>query len=269
VHGFCHILFGLMVEELRDRTHMASIFDHSGATFRTKIYPAYKANRPAPPEALRPQFGLIREASRAFGIPAVEIQGYEADDIIATYTRQAVEVGARVTIVSTDKDMMPLLAEKGVEMLHWNLNYWKAEGAPKYIPFKAEHVRAKFGVHAAYLPHVLAIAGDLTDNIPGVPGIGIKGAASLVDRYGTLDAILGTPHLDMTPKKHDALRAHAEDARLSLKLVTLFDRVEGLPSLDELDRRIFDQQPALAFLAAHGLQEVSERVTRKCVEVEI
>ena len=181
VQGFCNMLWKLL-EDLKGEdqpTHLAVIFDHSSKTFRNEIYDQYKAHRPEPPEDLVPQFTLIREATQAFELPCIEMEGYEADDLIATYARLAAEKGARVTVASSDKDLMQLVNDQ-ITLLD---------------PMKSkrighDEVIEKFGVAPDKVIEVQALAGDSVDNVPGVPGIGIKTAAQLITEYGDLEALL-------------------------------------------------------------------------------
>lgn len=181
VYGFSNMLYKL-TEDLRDDdtpTHLAVIFDRSRITFRNEIYPEYKAHRPDAPEDLVPQFPLIREATQAFGVPAVDLDKYEADDIIATYAEQAKARGWDVTIVSSDKDLMQLV-DQNVDMFD----------SMKNRRIRVPEVMEKFGVGPDRVVDVQALAGDSVDNVPGVPGIGVKTAALLVNEYGDLDGIL-------------------------------------------------------------------------------
>ena len=181
VSGFCNMLFKLL-EDLKgdDRpTHFACIFDASSHTFRNELYDQYKANRDEPPEELRPQFPLVRRAAEAFAAHAIEMEGFEADDLIATYARQAEAKGARVTIVSSDKDLMQLVTDK-IIMLDTMKN--KTMGR--------EEVFEKFGVGPEKVVDVQSLAGDSVDNVPGAPGIGVKTAATLLGEYGDLDTLL-------------------------------------------------------------------------------
>ncbi|MEM0923547.1 MAG: 5'-3' exonuclease H3TH domain-containing protein, partial [Pseudomonadota bacterium] len=180
VSGFCNMLHKMVAGFGKSApTHLAVIFDHSSETFRNDIYAEYKANRAPMPEDLRPQIPLIREATRAFGLPCIEMEGWEADDIIATYAVQAAADGAEVTIVSSDKDLMQLI-RPGVTMLDPMKN---ARMGP-------EEVAAKFGVSPDRVIDVQALAGDSVDNVPGAPGIGVKTAAQLISEYGDLDSLL-------------------------------------------------------------------------------
>lgn len=266
VHGFCGMLWNLLqgpIVEAR-ATHVAAVFDYSGRTFRSEIFPDYKAHRNGPPDDLRPQFGLIREAVEAFGVARVEAQGYEADDVIATYARQAAELGARVTIVSADKDLMQLLHEDGAEMLCPNNKKTpRAEGeeeTPRYVRVGRNEVIEKFGVAPELLCDVLALAGDSTDNIPGVRGIGEKTAAALVSRWGDLEGVLAHAGDVTRPAQRQALIDFADDARMSLKLVTLDQHVPDIPHIDDLMTSPFDQMACLQFLDRMELRQVADRV---------
>ena len=181
VHGFCAMLWKLLRETKASEspTHIAVVFDASRESFRNEIYEAYKANRPPPPDELIPQFPLIRDAVKAFNVACVEQEGFEADDLIATYAREVVDAGGDVTIVSSDKDLMQLL-RPGVVMLD----------AMKAKKLGREEVMEKFGVPPDKVVDVQALAGDSTDNVPGVPGIGVKTAAELINEYGDLDTLL-------------------------------------------------------------------------------
>ncbi len=212
VAGYCNMLWRLL-EDMRDEeraTHLAVIFDASGKTFRNEIYPAYKANRPPPPEDLVPQFALVREATRAFGLPSIELQDYEADDLIASYARQAQARGANTTIISSDKDLMQLVNDK-VSLYD----------TMKSRRIGVAEVREKFGVGPEQVVDVQALAGDSSDNVPGVPGIGIKTAAQLIKEYGSLDNLLAHAHEIKQPKRRQNLIDYADQARISRELVTL------------------------------------------------
>jgi DNA polymerase-1 len=213
VAGFCNMLFKLLREQKAgDRpTHFAVIFDSARANFRNEIYPEYKAHRPPPPEDLIPQFGLIREATRAFGVPAVEKEGFEADDLIATYATQAAKAGAIVTIVSSDKDLMQLVVDGKIELLD----------PVKAKPIRSAEVMEKFGVAPSKVVDVQSLAGDSTDNVPGVPGIGVKTAAELINTYGDLETLLKRAGEIKQPKRRESLIDNAEKARISKKLVQL------------------------------------------------
>lgn len=220
-----------------DADHIAVIFDTKRKTFRNDIYADYKANRDAPPEELVPQFPLVREATRAFNIACVELEGYEADDLIATYAKQAAERGAEVTIVSSDKDLMQLINDK-VSMMD---------------PMKAsligrDQVLEKFGVPPEKVVDVQALAGDSTDNVPGVRGIGVKTAAQLINEYGDLDTLLERAEEIKQPKRRESLINEADMARVSRELVRLKDDVPVEIPLDDFAVRHPDAEPVFAFL---------------------
>jgi len=212
VHGFCAMLWKLLREtgELSPPTHIAVVFDYSARTFRNELYEDYKAHRPEVPEDLSPQFPLIREAVRAFNVACVEQEGYEADDIIATYAVEALGAGADVTIVSSDKDLMQLV-RPGIRMYDTMKNKVIGE----------EEVLERFGVPPEKVIEVQALIGDSTDNVPGVPGIGVKTAALLINEYGDLDTLLARAGEIKQPKRRESLITFADQARLSRTLVIL------------------------------------------------
>ena len=216
VQGFCNMLWKLLKETRTNEkpTHLAVIFDQSSKTFRNDIYPEYKAHRPEAPADLRPQFDLIRQATRAFNVASVEQANYEADDLIATYARQAVEAGATCRIVSSDKDLMQLV-RKGVTLLD----------TMKDKELGEEAVLEKFGVKPDKVIDVQALAGDSVDNVPGVPGIGVKTGAQLITEYGDLETLLSRASEIKQQKRRENLIEFAEQARLSKRLVTLEDKV--------------------------------------------
>ena len=224
VYGFCNMLQKLLTD--LKAAHIAVIFDAERKTFRNDIYPDYKAHRPPPPPELIPQFPLIREATRAYGIPALELQGYEADDLIASYATEALAHGRNVRIVGTDKDLMQLV-RPGIEMFD----------PMKATPIGHKEVEAKFGVMPSKVIDVQALAGDSTDNIPGVPGIGVKTAAQLINEYGDLETLLAKASEIRQPKRREALTEFAEQARISKKLVTLTDKAPLPMPLNELVAR--------------------------------
>jgi DNA polymerase-1 len=242
VSGFSNMLWKLL-EDMRagDRpTHLAVIFDAGKTTFRNDIYPLYKANRPDPPEDLIPQFPLVRAATRAFGVSCIEERGYEADDLIATYARMAREAGARTTIVSSDKDLMQLVVDGTIELFDTMKN--------KRIA--SSEVMERFGVPPSKVVEVQALAGDSTDNVPGVRGIGVKTAAELINAFGTLESLLARAGEIKQPKRRETLVENAENARISLRLVKLDDRVPIKALPDEFAVR--DPEPAelIGFLKA-------------------
>ena len=212
VHGFCQMLLKLLQDgkDSDKPTHVAVILDAGRITFRNDIYAEYKAHRPPAPEELVPQFPLIRDAVEAFNVACIEQDGFEADDIIATYAREAVAAGGDVTIISSDKDLMQLI-RPGVRMLD----------TMKNRRIGPDEVMEKFGVPPDKVVDVQSLAGDATDNVPGVPGIGIKTAAELINEYGDLDALLARASEIKQPKRREKLIEHAGMARISRQLVTL------------------------------------------------
>ena len=212
VAGFSNMLFKLLRGQTgEDRpTHFAVIFDASGKTFRNDIFPAYKANRGETPEDLIPQFPLTREATRAFGAPAIEMTGFEADDLIATYAKQAEAKGARVTIISSDKDLMQLVSDK-VSMLDTMKN--RAISIPQVIE--------KFGLGPERVIEIQALAGDSVDNIPGVPGIGVKTAVVLLEEFGDFETLLERCGEIKQKGRREKMMANIDNARVSRELVTL------------------------------------------------
>ncbi|WP_439528118.1 DNA polymerase I [Pannonibacter sp.] len=254
VSGFCNMLWKLLTEGLTpekgdEPTHFAVIFDHSSKTFRSDIYPAYKAQRPAPPEDLIPQFGLIRTATRAFNVPSIEQEGFEADDLIATYARQAAEMGARVTIVSGDKDLMQLIGPR-VGMIDTMKN--KVIGEPE--------VFEKFGVGPDKVIEVQSLAGDSVDNVPGVPGIGLKTAAQLILEFGDLETLLANAHTIKQTKRRENLIEFAEQARISKQLVTLKTDVPVLIPVTDLAVESVNGPQAVGFLKAMQFTTLTRRV---------
>ncbi|ARJ64964.1 DNA polymerase I [Magnetospirillum sp. ME-1] len=250
VYGFTTMLMKLLSDT--DADHVAVIFDSSRKTFRSDIYPEYKAHRPPAPEELVPQFPLVREATRAFDLPAIELEGFEADDLIATYARLGLEAGARVTIVSSDKDLMQLVGP-GVEM---------------YDPMKNRaigeaEVREKFGVPPDKVVDVQALCGDSSDNVPGVPGIGVKTAAQLIEEYGDLDTLLARAGEIKQPKRRETLIANAELARISRELVRLRADAPVPVPLAELDVKPPAPDKLAAFCAAQGFKSLMGRLGAK------
>ena len=239
VHGFCGMLWKLLREagELSQPTHIAAIFDRSDHTFRNDLYADYKAQRPDMPEDLVPQLPLIRDAVKAFNVACLEQSGYEADDIIATYAREAVEAGADVTIVSSDKDLMQLV-HPGVRMYDTMKNKVIGEA----------EVMERFGVPPSKVIEVQALIGDSTDNVPGVPGIGVKTAALLINEYGDLDALLARASEITQPKRRESLITFADQARLSRTLVILDAHVPVEVPLAETLVRQPDADTLLSFL---------------------
>jgi len=251
VLGFCNMLWKLMRDMPPENrpTHLAIIFDKSERTFRNEFYPEYKAHRPPAPDDLIPQFALIREAVRAFDLPCLEQIGFEADDLIATYVREACERGATATIVSSDKDLMQLVTDC-VSM--YDTMKDRRIGIPEVIE--------KFGVPPEKVVEVQALAGDSVDNVPGVPGIGIKTAAQLITEYGDLETLLQRAPEIKQPKRREALIENAEKARISRKLVQLDDHVKLDVPLDDLAVHEPDSRKLIAFLKAMEFSTLTRRV---------
>jgi DNA polymerase-1 len=251
VLGFCNMLWKLLRDMPEDNrpTHLAIIFDKSEVTFRNKLYPAYKAHRPPAPDDLIPQFPLIREAVRAFDLPCLEQAGFEADDLIATYVRIACERGATATIVSSDKDLMQLVTDC---VTMYDTMKDRRLGIAEVIE--------KFGVPPEKVVEVQALAGDSTDNVPGVPGIGVKTAAQLIIEYGDLETLLQRAGEIKQPKRREALIEHADKARISRQLVLLDDKVALDVPLDELAVHEPDARKLIAFLKAMEFSTLTRRV---------
>lgn len=247
VYGFTQMLHKM----LRDyhAPYMAVIFDAARENFRNDIYPEYKANRDETPEDLKPQFGLIREATEAFDIPALELAGYEADDLIATYARLATEAGKKVVIVSSDKDLMQLVNDN-VRMLDPMKDKW----------IGIDEVHEKFGVAPDRVVDVQSLAGDSVDNVPGVPGIGLKTAAQLINEYGSLEELLSRAGEIKQPKRREKLINHADDARVSQQLVRLEDDAPVPVALDELKTHDPDKPDLIAFLQKQGFKSILKRL---------
>ncbi|MCT4682298.1 MAG: DNA polymerase I, partial [Roseicyclus sp.] len=251
VSGFCNMIHRMIEANTGPDapTHAAVVFDKGSHTFRNDLYDLYKANREAMPEDLRPQIPLTREATRAFNIACLELANYEADDIIATLARQAREAGGRVTIISSDKDLMQLVGG-GVEMFD----------AMKNTRIDSEGVEAKFGVQPDKVVDVQALAGDSVDNIPGAPGIGIKTAALLINEYGDLETLLERAGEIKQPKRRQTLIEHAEQIRLSKRLVTLDDKVPLDETLDDLEVKEPDPDILLEFLGKMEFRTLTKRI---------
>ncbi|MDP7242500.1 MAG: DNA polymerase, partial [Rhodospirillales bacterium] len=246
VYGFTSMIMKLVDET--DADHIAVIFDAGRRTFRNDIYPDYKANRPPPPDELIPQFDLVREATRAANIACVDMAGYEADDLIATYARLAVEAGAKVTIVSSDKDLMQLVGER-VRM----------KDPMKNRDIGPAEVEERFGVGPDKVIDVQALAGDSTDNVPGVAGIGVKTAALLINEYGDLEAVLARAEEIKQPKRRQSLIDHADAARMSLDLVRLKDDVPVDEMLEAFAVREPEPDTLLGFLKAQNFKSLTAK----------
>jgi len=254
VSGFCNMLWKLLRDARNTDvgvtpTHFAVIFDYSSKTFRNELYDLYKANRSAPPEDLIPQFGLIRHATRAFNLPCIEKEGFEADDLIATYARQAEAVGADTTIISSDKDLMQLITAN-VHM--YDAMKDKQIGIPEVIE--------KWGVPPEKMIDLQAMTGDSTDNIPGIPGIGPKTAAQLLEEYGDLDTLLERAGEIKQQKRRENIIANTELARLSRQLVSLRTDVPLEMQLDQLVLEPQDGPKLVAFLKAMEFTTLTRRV---------
>src|SRR3954449_8896155 len=251
VLGFCNMLWKLMRDMKPEErpTHLAVVFDKSEKTFRSDMYAEYKANRSAPPDDLIPQFKYIRDAVRAFDLPCLEQAGFEADDLIATYVRQACDAGARATIVSSDKDLMQLITDC---VTMYDTMKDKRIGIPE--------VMEKFGVPPEKVIEVQALIGDSTDNVPGVPGIGVKTAAQLICEYGDLETLLARAGEIKQQKRRESLIDNAENARLSKKLVTLDDNVKLDVPIEDLAVHEPDYKLLIAFLKAMEFSTLTRRV---------
>ena len=247
VYGFITMLMKLLDDMQPD--HIAIIFDSARKTFRNDIAPSYKANRTEPPDELVPQFALVREATRAFNLDCIELQGFEADDLIATYTKEALNEGAEVTIVSSDKDLMQLVTER-VTMFD----------SFKNRRIGPEQVQDKFGVFPEKVVDVQSLAGDSTDNVPGVPGIGIKTAAQLIQEFGDLDTVLTRASEIKQNKRRENLIEHADKARLSRELVRLRDDVPLTIPLSQLGRRQPNLEELERFLQEQGFKSILARL---------
>src|SRR4051812_24140601 len=253
VLGFCNMLWKLMRDmKPEDKpTHLAVIFDKSEKTFRNELYKGYKAHRPDAPADLIPQFPLIRDATRAFDIPCLEMLGFEADDLIATYARQACAVGADVTIVSSDKDLMQLVNDC---VVMYDTMKDKKIGIAEVIE--------KFGVGPDKVIEVQALIGDSTDNVPGVPGIGVKTAAQLIGEFGDLETLLSRAGEIKQQKRRETLIEHAEKARISKTLVTLDQNVALEVPLADLAVHEPDHSLLIAFLKQMEFSTLTRRVPR-------
>ena len=247
VYGFTNMMLKLLQDY--NAPYMAMIFDAERRNFRNDIYADYKANRDDTPEDLIPQFPIIREAVKAFDIPCMEQEGYEADDLIAAYTKEARAQGKDVVIVSSDKDLMQLVGE-GVRMLD----------PMKGVYVDANGVVEKFGVTPDKVVDVQALAGDSTDNVPGVPGIGVKTAALLINEFGSLENLLENAHTIKQNKRRESLIEHAEMARISKQLVKLDENAPMPMTLDDMKVHDPDKPELIAFLEKQGFKSILKRV---------
>ncbi len=251
VHFFCNMLLKVVQDRQRDdpATHRAVVFDHSSKTFRNDIFSGYKANRPPPPEDLVPQFAMTRQATRAFNLACLELENYEADDIIATLATRARDAGGEVTIVSSDKDLMQLVGG-GIGMLE----------PMKNVRIGPDEVMDKFGVPPGKVIDVQALAGDSTDNVPGAPGIGIKIAAQLIGEFGDLDTLLEQASTIRQPKRRQTLIDHADQIRMSRELVTLSREAPVDLDIESLEIRDPDTDELFAFLQEQEFRTIVGRV---------
>ena len=255
VMGFCNMVARLIETHAGDR--IAIIFDTSRVSFRNEFYPDYKAHRPDPPDDLKPQFAIVRDATRAFDLPAIELAGFEADDLIATYARLAREAGEEVVIVSSDKDLMQLIGDVDgpngpgrIDMLDTmkNQRIWLPE------------VEEKFGVAPELVGDVLALMGDSVDNVPGIFGIGPKTASKLIAEHGSLTAALDSAPAMKPSKLRDRLIEGRPDAELSKVLVTLKEDCDLPQPSAEMALGPVPPEPLAAFLEKHGFTSLLRRL---------
>lgn len=251
VAGYCNMLYKLLADmtDEHEPTHFAVVFDHSAKTFRNDLYPEYKAHRPPPPEDLVPQFAMVREATRAFNVPSIEAEGFEADDLIATYAKAAAERGGEAVIISSDKDLMQLVSDK-ISMFDTMKN--KMIGCAEVVE--------KFGVPPEKVIDVQALAGDSADNVPGVPGIGVKTAAQLIEEYGDLETLLARASEIKQQKRREKLIENADLARISKQLVTLRTDAPLPAPIDELTMPTIDAGKLTAFLKEMEFRTLLRRV---------
>ena len=254
ISGFCNMLDKLVREEKEEKgiTHLLVVFDASGKTFRNDIYPEYKANRSEAPEDLIPQFPVIRKATSAFNIPFVELLGYEADDLIASYAEEAQKNNMKVTIVSSDKDLMQLVSDN-VSMLD----------TMKGRVFKKEDVFDKFGVYPEKVIDVQSLAGDSVDNIPGIPGIGIKTAALLINEYGDLDGLFENSEKIKQKKRRENIIEFENQAYISKKLVTLKNDVPLPIPIKETSLKEIDAEKLISFLKEMEFKTLTEKKSKQ------
>jgi DNA polymerase I len=256
VYGYTTMLWKLAddLNKADGPTHLAVILDKSGKSFRNDIYPEYKANRPPPPEDLRPQFPLVRDATRAFSLACIEEEGLEADDLIASYAHAATERGWNVTIVSSDKDLMQLVGPDG------NGGYIDMLDTMKNVRIGILEVEEKFGVAPGLVGDVLALMGDAVDNVPGIRGIGPKTATKLIQEYGSLEGALAAAPAMKPSKMQESLIEQAEMARLSRVLVQLKEDCTLPVPLDDFRLGAIPPDPLAAFLQDHGFNSLLKRL---------
>ena len=260
VNGFCNMLYKL-IEDTNTKikpSHIAVIFDSARKTFRNQIYNEYKANRGDPPEDLIPQFKIIKESVKAFGIQSIELKGFEADDIIATYATQASNENWKVSIVSSDKDLMQIVS-KNINLLDTMKN--KTVGP--------DEVFEKFGVTPDKVIDVQALAGDSSDNIPGAPGIGIKTASDLINQFGDLEKLLKNFDEIKQVKRKASIKDNINQIKISKELVTLRNDVKDIPKLEELVKKDISISKLVPFLVDLELNKLSERIIKKNPDIKI
>ena len=260
VNGFCNMLYKLLEDTKSSDapSHLAVVFDSARKTFRNGIYKDYKANRGDPPEDLIPQFKIIKESVKAFGIPSIELSGFEADDIIATYATQAEKKNWKVSIISSDKDLMQIVT-KNVNMLDTMKN--KVIGPNEVIE--------KFGVGPDDVIDVQALAGDTSDNVPGAPGIGVKTAAQLINEYGSIESLIENFEQIKQQKRRETIRDFKEQIKISKELVTLKKDVANIPKLEDLERKELTLNKLIPFLEDLELKKLSDRIRKKNPEIQI
>ncbi len=256
VSGYCNMLFKL-INEIKEfkATHIAVIFDHKDKTFRSDIYQNYKANRPPPPEDLVPQFQLIRDATEAFGFIAIEKKGYEADDIIATLSKKATEEGAIVTIFSSDKDLMQLVS-----------NDIKMYDPIRNIFIDIDRVKEKFGVTPDKVIDVQALVGDAVDNVPGVPGVGVKTASSLISEFGNVETLIEKCNTINKDRIRKLISDNVDKIILSKRLVTLYKTIEIETKLEDLELTTLNLEKLLVFTKMMELNTLSKRISSQLQE---
>jgi len=260
VNGFCNMLYKL-IQDTNTKikpSHIAVIFDSARKTFRNEIYNEYKANRGDPPEDLIPQFKIIKESVQAFGIQSIELKGFEADDIIATYATQASRKNWKVSIVSSDKDLMQIVS-KDINLIDTMKN--KSVGP--------DQVYEKFGVMPDKVIDVQALAGDSSDNIPGAPGIGIKTAADLINQFGDLEKLLKNFDEIKQVKRKSSIKDNIDQIKISKELVTLRNDVKDIPKLEELAKKEISISKLVPFLVDLELKKLSDRIIKKNPDIKI
>jgi len=256
VSGFCNMIYKFLEDSKSKNdhekpTHIAVIFDTARKNFRNNIYPEYKANRSETPEDLIPQFSFIREAVKAFNLPSIEMENYEADDLIATYKKEALKKNTRVKIISSDKDLMQLIDDQTTLF-----------DSMKNKDIGIEEVKEKFGVTPDKVIEVQALAGDSSDNIPGVPSIGVKTAAELINEFGSVENLLKNVDKIKQPKRRQAISDNKENALISKKLVTLKDDVPTVEKIEDFIVKDLDKGKIISFLKKMEFTRLLERIEK-------